>query len=78
MVEQTNFGIKSHVCIYCGNCYYPAFPKRAAPANTCQACGEEFLKNKNYVQKYCPKCRKLLGKNFNKLKKQMDTAYASH
>ena len=75
MTEQSTFGVKSYVCIFCGNCVYPAFPKRPAPTNTCDACGEDIEKNKNYPVKYCPKCRKLLGKNFNKLKHTMEAAY---
>lgn len=71
MSDTSSFSVKSYICIYCGNCVYPAYPLRPAPTNNCDACGEEFEKNKNYVQKYCPKCRKLLGKNFNKLKHHM-------
>lgn len=75
MTEQSTFGIISFVCIFCGNCIYPAFPKRPAPANICDTCGEEFLPYKNYAQKYCPACKKFIGKNYNKLKHQMETAY---
>lgn len=75
MTEQSTFGVLSFVCIFCGNCYYPAFPKRSAPANTCNICGDEFKKNKNYKQLYCPSCKKFIGKNFKKLKFQMEAAY---
>lgn len=76
MTEQTTFAVKSFVCIFCGYAHYPAYPLRPAPANICNACGEEFKPYKNYPQKYCPECRKLIGKNFNKLKAHIDASYA--
>jgi len=63
--EQIYFGVQSFLCIFCGNCHYPAFPKRPAPENICDICGEEFKKRK-FTQLYCPFCKKLIGKNISK------------
>lgn len=53
--------IISFTCYICGNIHYPAFPKRPAPTNICDFCGEEYNK-RDVRQTLCPKCKRLRGK----------------
>lgn len=76
MSGTSNLGVRSYICFFCGYVHYPAYPLRPAPKNICDVCGEEFKPHKNYLQKYCPKCKKLIGKNYSKLKQEMESAYA--
>jgi|GEM_PF-3615169 len=68
MFETSNHGIESFLCL-CGYAYYPAYPKRRADGNVCEACGEEFKRLFN--RKFCPRCQKLIGKNFKKSLKNL-------
>lgn len=65
VVKQIYLGVESFECMICGETRYPDFPKREAPGNVCEVCGEEYDR-KNVLQMYCPSCKKLIGKNISK------------